>query len=494
MIKQQRILIIALVACFAVFVAAYFIVVRPLIQDPENTPETVTPEVGEEVVFNSTIMMFPQVPKNNISSIEIKNEHGGYTLKYNETVDDFTIVGYESLAFSSTKFSELVVAAGYPITIRKLTDKATETELREYGFEGEDSVSASYTLTTRTGVTHTVYIGHKLVTGGAYYAMYKGRDAIYVITSEIEGTLLAPVEDMVTPLLTAGVPLTTYYNIDNFAIKHYGEDYIVCRKKTADELETSGSTAIAEAVTVHPEGYSMSMEYDTVLQTLASYEGESVAAIGLSKENLEKYGLSDEPYTISYEYDGFKFKLVASELTDGYYYVSTSMFNIIVKVPEADFAFLKWDHLGWIEPRYFNRSIRTVSEIDISGGDVKETFHFYHHPNDDPNLTVVGDNCGEIRDVTNFRGFYTTLLLSRLEDYAPEDVVPDESRLMLKYKVTTTGGEVTEYAFYRYSAGRCLLTINGEGEFYVYDDTVNKIISDADKAMKGIEIDAYDRS
>lgn len=494
MIKQQRILIIVFVVAFAALLAAYFIVIRPLTTADETTAAPLTPDQGEEVENGDRLLMFPRTDRDNIQSIEVHNEYGTYTFSYNAAVGDFQILGYETLSYDQNKFAKLVVSAGYPLTIERISEKATDEQLVEYGFKGEDASPSHFTLTTRTGEKHTVLIGRKLLTGAAYYAMYDGRDTIYAVTSEIEDTLLAPVEGMIMPMLTAGVPLSSYYMIDNFSIKHYGEDYLICRNKTKEELSSTSSGAFAEAITVMPEGYVLSMYYDQTLESLATYQGESVAAVGLTDEHLEEFGLKDKPYEISYEYDGFKFELVASEPKDGYYYVATSMFGIIVKVPEEDFAFLKWDYLRWIDPLFISFNIQNIDTLSIESESVNEVFELRHRPNDTPNLTVVGKNSGEVRDIDNFRQFYLTLLYSRLEDYAPEDVKPDESMCILKLRIKLLGGAETEYGFYRYSGGRCLLTINGEGEFYVYDDNVQKIIGDADKVMKGLPVDATGRS
>ena len=494
MIKQQRILIIALAVVFAVLAAAYFIVVRPLTSEEETKAgEEVVPDPGEDVSVDR-LLVFPQIERKNMQSIEVHNEHGSYKFVYEPKFDDFVIEGYETLAYDPIKFSQLVVNTGYTLTLAKITNNATEDELEEYGFKGGETEPAYYILTTRDGESRKVIIGEKIISGGGYYAMYEGRDAIYILDSSLETSVLSPVEYMVTPTVTGGVSITTYYMVDKFTIKHYGEDFIVCRNRTEEELKEMETTAIAEAITVYPAEYTLSTYYDDALQTLAAYEGDSVAALGLTDEHLEEYGLADEPYVISYEYQGFKFRLIVSEPEDGYYYVATEMFDMIVKVPEADFEFLKWDLMHWINSLVFSRNITFVDNIKLESEALNETFRFRHYPNDAQNLAVIGDDCGEIRNVGNFRQFYKTLLLLNIVDYAPEDVEVTEDDCVLRFTVSTVGGSETEYAFYRYSTRRCLLTINGHGQFYVLYDTAQKIISDAEKAIAGIEINATDKN
>lgn len=496
MIKQQRVLIIVLAILFTVMLAAYFIIVKPLTTEEET--EAVPPETkdGEALTYSDYFLLFPQVERANIQSIEVHNDYGEFKFVRNgESESAFVIEGFENLAFDEELFSQLVVSAGYAMAPMKITEDPTEQQLEDYGFINSDDVSY-YILTTTSGEVHKVYIGEKIISGGGYYAMYEGRNTIYLLSSSIEESLLVPIESLVSPLITAGIETTEYYLVNNFTIKHYGEDFLSCRNLSSDELSDMETTAIAKSITVYPTEYNLSINYDTTLQELVYYSGESVVALGLSDEHMEEYGLKDAPYEISYTFGDMKIYLTASELTDdGYYYVASSLFQIIAKVPGDDFAFLRWNLLKWIDPNVFSRNITFVSSIEVEGGEFRENFVLHHHPNETPNLVVIGDEYGEIDDVANFREFYKTLLLLAVEEYAPEDedIISDKN-LMCKFTVTTKGGSVTEYGFYRYSTRRALVTINGSGQFYCLVDTPEKILDDAKRVVSGEDINAYDKN
>lgn len=498
MIKKQGILILSLSVLFIIMLVVYLVVIKPMTAEEEETdapsPET---DAGEALTYGDYFLIFPQVERANIQSIEVHNEYGEYTfIRDGEAESDFAIKGYENLAYDEELFSQLVVAAGYPMAPEKVTEKPTEQELIDYGFKGGDTEPPYYILTTTSGETHKVTIGKKIISGGAYYAMYEGRDTVYIIDVGVEDTLLRPIETMVSPLLTAGIETTDYYLIDEFTIKHKGENFLVCRNLTAEELAEMETTALAKSIATFPAEYNLSMYYDTTLQTLCYYTGESVAALGLDDETLAEFGLDDPAYTVSYEYGGARITLNASEKTeDGYYYVSTSLFRIIVKVPASDFEFLEWGLMNWIDESIFSRTITFVNNIKIESPDFNEIFRLYHYPTEDPNLVVVGDECGQIDDVKNFREFYKTLLMTAYEGEVPEDEDPvKDENLFLTFTVTTNGGDVTEYCFYRYSTRRALVTVNGSGRFYVLVDGAQKIISDAQKVVNGESVDAFDKN
>ncbi len=495
MIRQQKILIITLVILFAVLLVAYFTLIKPLTEEEETEEETVKVS-GSETPSYGRILMFPQVKRGEMQSMEVHNEYGSYKFVRNGTGEsDFELEGYSNLAYSEDLFAKLVVATGYAL-VERVTEEPTEQQLIDYGFKGGDTEPAYYILTTTSGDVHKVTIGKKLISGGGYYAMYEGVDTVYYLDASLEETLLQPITAMVSPLLTAGIETTDYYLIDDFTIKHYGDDFITCRNLTSQELAEMESTALAKSIMTYPAEYSLATYYDQTLQTICYYTGESVAALGLSEENLEKYGLADAPYEVSYEYGGYTYKLTASELTeDGYYYVATSLFKTIVKVPASDFEFLSWDLLRWIDARVFSRNIKFVDTIEIKSADYSDVYHLSHYENEENTLFVVGDVCGEIDSIANFRELYKTLLLTAIEDYAPEDEdIISEKNFMASFTVTTLGGDVTEYGFYRYSTRRALLTINGVGQFYVLVDVPEKIIEDAIKLANGIEIDAYEKN
>ena len=132
--KQKRSLIIAS-AVFVLLLIAYVAVVLPMMKDDTVTepPELVE---GEVLGTNNRIMMFPQVTRAEMKEIFVSNEHGEFTLV--KDGENFKIKGFEDVSCKSEGISSLVVAAGYTITSKRLTDEATETELEKYGLAERD--------------------------------------------------------------------------------------------------------------------------------------------------------------------------------------------------------------------------------------------------------------------------------------------------------------------------------------------------------------------
>ena len=215
---------------------------------------------GTEVVgSNFRRLLFPYIEKANIRSIEVHNETGTYTFaRMNANGDyddngDFVIVGSPLTTYDQDLFASLHVSAGYTISTQKLeNDKIVrletgEIDYAEYGLvpikdrqriledgtvETYDHTPSYYVLTDKRGNKYKVLIGDRLVTGGGYYVQYVDmssgtetpREAIYVLGSSISESLLAPIEDYVTPLISYPLDMNTYFDVEDFMILKNVED------------------------------------------------------------------------------------------------------------------------------------------------------------------------------------------------------------------------------------------------------------------------------
>ncbi len=101
---------------------------------------------------------------------------------------------------------------------------------------------------------------------------------------------------------------------------------------------------------------------------------------------------------------------------------------------------------------------------------------------------------------TLFRQFYQTLLVATIVDSyeltAEEEaaLIADDSKLMMSMTVKDSEGGIKEMKFYRLTARKAYITINGEGGFYVMADRVEKIVSDAQKFFSNTPIDATSKN
>lgn len=503
-VKQQRIVAIVLGALFVVLTVLYFTVVKPMLTETPVETEPLETVEGEAVGTNNRYLIFPQVERSGIQSVEVHNEFGSYTF-YRDASDTFQLKGYEGMQYNQELFASFVVSSGYPLAMMKITDNATAEQMAEYGL---DDPQAYWVLTTTTGEVYRVNVGDILVTAGGYYVALDGRETVYILSTTLADTILQPVEKMITPLLTAGMSQNDYFNAENFMIWHGEELYI--RLTNAEESEKSNPDALVEPKMTYPAPYIPNTNlYYEVLYNFMALTGEETVKIGPSDADLEAYGLANPAYTISYTFGDYTFYIFVSNVqADGTYYAVSNLYGyqLVAKVSAEKLGFLDYSLFKWISEYPFYAYITSVQSMYILSGDgsMEATFNLTHGKNSEGNATlevdaVAGDQTVHISNdnVYNFRQYYKSLLGVELQEYTPlteeekEALTSDPSKLLLTFSYTTLDGEVSEYKFYQYSTRRAFVTLNGSGEFYTYVDMIEKVISDTEKVLVGMDINSY---
>ncbi|MBO5845634.1 MAG: hypothetical protein J6Q77_03205 [Clostridia bacterium] len=406
----------------------------------------VEPEGMEELGVNYRIMMFPHVEKKNIRAIEVVNDNGSFTFqRFNLTkneidnTSDFIIKGSPFTTYDQDLFAKLYVNAGYTLTTLKLDDplKDERGEFSEYGLVAEkrvdeegneyDYTPAYYVLTDTSGNKHKVILGDMLVTGEGYYVQYveikdgveSKRDAVYVLDTSMGTTMLAPVEDYVTPMIVHPMGVNTYTDVENFFISHKNDaadgSYDTVVGFSYVDLSLRENTINSSNPFVFKvnslSGYNPSSDdISAALYYLYETEYEGVIKLNPSKEEFIKYGLAIEKvdgegntgiefmpeYILSYEYDTrddnnniidtIKLVVMISEKNErGNYYAYTLIYdkdgkdilytyNMIVEVKGYCLEFLNWKTSKWIDPSYMSLNIPFCEEITITSPTYSATF------------------------------------------------------------------------------------------------------------------------
>ena len=494
--KKRVILISALLVLVIAAAVAYSQWIKPFVEydEGEGTVEVETQE-GETLGTQLRYQIFPQITREMLDSIKVDNEYGSF--EFYKSNGELVLRGSDGTAINAQTLSELVVAAGYPLARLKVASDAEKYE--EYGLL--DPI-CTWTITATDGRSHTLRVGHKVLTDEGYYVSMDGRDAVYVLGTSLEKPLLSPASVFVTPVVIAVGSQNDYYTIDKLSIFHGDEPFVAFGQ--IDKENMMNPDAIAEMRMFYPAMYASRDEnvWNLCMQ-MTGLSGDYTEAIGADDALYAKYGLLDPAYTVSFEYSSRQYVILISEKQEDGGYFATSNFNptVISHVPEDTFEFLEYDLFKWVSPYVFGHYITQIANLTSQYGDGKVSVDLTHFGDGTGNggLTL---RCSERdltsdEDVLNFRMFYRTLISVEMIDYTPlseaerKELTSDEANRLYWFSYKTLGGSETKVEFWPYSTRRCLVTINGEGEFYVLIDRVEKLISDIQKLISGETIDSF---
>ena len=517
--KKRVIVIAVLLAVLLSSLIVYSQWIRPLVEFDEGEG-TVMVETQEGEVLGTQLryQIFPKIDRENLASIKVKNkvkdesgefvknESGEYKFNefefYKDGSGELVLRGCEGTAINGQQLSELVVSAGYPLALLKVaTDDAG---YEEYGLN--DPV-CTWTITALDGTSHTLRVGHKVHTDEGYYVCMDGRNAVYVLSKSIEEPLLSSPTVFVTPVVMAVASNNDYYTIDKLSISHRGEDglepfVMFCH---TDESNMRHPDAISEMSMLYPAEYlSNETEVWNVCMLMTSLTGDSTAAINADEETYAEFGLDDPAYMISFEYQNIPFWVTISDKSEdgGYYATSNLNPSVISHVAGETFEFLEHDLFKWINDKVFDYDIQQVQDLTVKRGDGKVSFDMKYVDDGTENgaLNVVcsaGKPFTSEDQIWNYKLFYRTLIGVEMIDYAPlteaerRELTSDPENSLFWFEYTTMANKTTRIEFWPYSTRRCLVTINGEGEFYVLIDRVEKLISDVERVLNDEEIDSF---
>ena len=490
-LKSQQLAIIVSGVIALAAITLYLLVVAPSIKRAnEKKDEPPTLLAGEVLGTNNSIVLYTPVEKEGISKIEVSNEKGGYGFYYNGIYKDFYVADNPSAPYDKTQFAYLTAAVGQAYVSERLLDECDD--MSEYGLD-ESQNPTSYTLTTKKGEVHTVYIGNRTASGSGYYARHADRNAVYILGNNIGKTVFCSLEEMISPILALPMQQNDYFMIKKFTLMRGSN--VALQVTYLDEAEQKAAAATTAYKMLAPGDYAVnSTNYLTALESIMNFTGSSTLVYAPTEEQLEAYGISEKAFSIHYTYQGIDQSIVFSKKNeDGNYYAYSLLFDLIAEVDGKKLEWLEWDTLKWVDYPIFMMNINDIKTFGFEIGEDKFTFDVYGV---DTGLTVTERNTGFKPDVTNFRKLYRVLLMTHMQNYVSEDLDAEavetlvaENEPYLVLTVETRAGQVTEFKFYPYNSRRVYYTVNGEGEFYVLRDQTNKLISDAKKVMSGEAVD-----
>ncbi|GHU37563.1 hypothetical protein FACS1894105_09910 [Clostridia bacterium] len=458
--------------------------------------------ITETLGTSDRIMIAPQVTRERVKNIVVKNNLGTYKLIHHLGNDVYYFEGSELTPINPETIAGLFTNTGYLLAMTRVAAKDIDdgneilADLTVFGLD-EASDPTYFIVTDVNNTVYKIYIGNKIPTTGGYYVMFEDksglRPAIYILDTTMETDVLATSYSLMLPIVAEPIPQNEYIFIDNFKMWKGGEQFL----EIYNAPIPAGSEVLVNHQMTFPAPYTVSDKYTEATSAFVNLTGIRVVdtftpeedETGLTDEMLVKYGFDQMSCKVSFTHNNKEFLFYFSKLNEaGNYYVVSMDFMSIVEISPETVPFVSWDLLKFIEKPIFSQNINDVAEIAIKypEGSGRENVTF--------SLVGTGQTIeirgnGKLLETQNFRQYYKAILSINLFDY--ETWRPAESDTpMVTMTITMDSGYVYDYVFYFAATRRGFFNFNGSGEFYTQRERVLKLMTDTDLVLRNEPVDA----
>ena len=344
--RMRSILISAIVIllCAIIYVVLLFTVLKP--EEAEELPTE--GNHGEQMQSGRPFIIDP-VEVNRVLGIKVDNEFGGFNY-YKGDDGEFYFEGAEAMYYDQTSdwmkgseqdLSNLMESVSMVESLVNLSRYMLATEevvgynkdnLASYGLEngGKASVTLTYSNDKGEKESKTVRFGNLTVSGGGYYVMVDGRDALYILQDiYISRCIFTSIKSYLLPQVAPPVSSTEYVDVKELTIKKKGETFASIRDLTDEEYKQSGE--LFTHIFNTPAGYYPSTDnLQKLLEHFISFSGESVIECDITRrlqdpaqrEEVQKlfrlYSLMDTEnrwhYELYYRYNSFNITLYITSI------------------------------------------------------------------------------------------------------------------------------------------------------------------------------------
>ncbi len=423
-----------------------------------------------ESTKNGRPYIVEKIENADMNSIFVHNTHGEYTMLHKKS-GAYAIEGLEGYDKNEEIMAQLRVNTLNMLAVRYV-EEANLNALHEYGIDPENPENYFVVTYNDEKDSYKIIVGDKTPDEDGYYAYLSGRDALYVVDTGVEVSVLLPKSSYVKPSVVHTVKENRKFELLSFHLNKKGERFISIEKATGSLTYGNNST---HRIT-YPMGNNATSltSFEQLLNMLLALEGTSTILYGegVTPEALQEYGFFDaegrdtSDYSFSYKYPAFSEELyLVKDEERGDFIAYSVNNNIVARVSPESLTFLDWDMLVWVSSEIFLLDIEDIATVRYEENGKSAEFAI-SGTGEELSVTVNGKPAS----IADFKELYRSIFYVIVTSYSKDSKYGGETLRML---ITTEKGEELDYRFYSHSAQYSYYTLNGFGEFYVSADKVN---------------------
>lgn len=481
--KNIRIIIICLLAVIVLGAAAAVL----LLTAPEKEETSSEEEETSRLIYDKN--------PDDISEINITNEHGSYQIKRVGEGDNiqWAIEGISGVPVSSESLGNVIEGAA-TLTAQQVVVEDPE-DISIYGLDAP-SATVNTVFTDSSGMTSTLVIGNQVPDGINRYFMLEGDPKVYTAKNSDLMYFLNDKYDLVDRVVykaktAADVNDTTdYTRINKMTIQRKDLDYDVVIEYDVrledDSIMTSNST---QYVMTSPAFRELNPETSSdVTDGIFGLTAADLGILNPTEEDAVNCGLADPEVILKAEINGGdQLSLyVGNECYDDDgeklgRYVYVDGINIIYIFDESSLPWLTFEPIRIVTTMYTVNYVYELDTLDITGENAD--MHFTVTGSSDKDFAAKMD--GQDVDPDKFKTLYQFILRAPSDDFFFEET-DSEPVLTIDIKTRDGGGDVIE--FVPYQNRKCIVKLNGKSTYLCTSAYVDRLVKNLELYRNGEDI------
>ena len=423
--KRNIKLIIALLVVLTLLGGGYFFISK---WNPEKEKTDENPPVSQggnaEYVFDAD--------SENIDFVKFNTGSITYTVKNGE---EPSIEGYSSHIIDNYQLSSMIYSVTSVSISRRIENFSGN--LSDYGI---DESGKSVTVRMKDGTQHTMLLGNNTNFEDEYYAMLKGGDSVFTVSSYSVDNLMKNPDE----LRSKDICTLDSQNISAFTVKKNGKHELSV-KYDEDYTPANEYQSVSYLITYPYKNVAASLDrLQELFENVSSLTADSI--VEENPKNLAPYGL-DKPYEVEFtDFDGKKTTLrMGNYGEDGNVYLMCNNKPVVYLAQCPFYETIKGVNAKNYVDRLINLfNIETVKEIKIEA-DGKKHILSIAKKSDDSYTYKVGE---KILAESNFKKLYQLIIGVTAADFTEEKAAGKE-----KCSITFSfnDGSLKKFTYYVYN-------------------------------------------
>ncbi len=450
--KRNIKLIIASLVLLAFLGGGYFFVSK-WNPEKENTEENslVSQDGNVEYIFDADSEKIDFV-KFNTGSIT-------YTVKNGE---EPSIEGYSSHIIDDYQLSSMIYSVTSVSISRRLENFSGN--LSDYGI---DEAGKSVTVRMKDGTQHTLLLGNSTNFEDEYYAMLKGGDSVFTVSSYSVDTLMKNPDE----LRSKDICTLDGKNISSFTVKKNGKHELSVKY---DENYTPANEyqSVSYLITYPYKNVTASLDrLQELFENVSSLTADSI--VEENPKNLASYGL-DKPFEVEFtDFEGNRTTVIMGNYGEnGNVYLMCNNVPVVYLAQCPFYETVKGlDAKNYVD-RFINLfNIDTMKEIKIEA-DGEEYLLSIEKKSEDSYTYKLGE---KVLAESNFKKLYQLIIGVVAVDFTEENATGKEK---CSIKFTFNNGSSKKFTYYVYNDRYCIVKADNNLTCLTLTKNLDNILSE----------------